>query len=379
MLGGISFRIENKFNQKNINEMNRKLHFLIGLLLFMSGLENYAATNKTTTFGGIEIGSKGIKMTILDVANIKKGDFVVRLFWTANVGIAKGIAKDGNLAKDDIDKAVVTVLANYTKMQSEFNIINENIFIVGSSGVAMAKNTQELSNKIYLATTKTLEFIDVQTEGKMLLKGCVPAEEYPNSVILDIGGGNTKGGFVDVRNGNVFVFFPLSVNFGTVTLTEAIKKKTKTDELTDYKEKSFGFLPIIRKEVDAMYSSYPEALNKKKVFMSGGAVWAFYTLFNGEAKSSFNKFTIENVLDYDAVLKNNFSKFEELAKTNTDVALVLNTYSQKYLISGSNMLLVTLEAIPNINNKKLFFAKEGQIAWLVTYIAEKSKTIKKIW
>jgi hypothetical protein len=108
-------------------------------------------------------------------------------------------------------------------------------------------------------------------------------------------------------------------------------------------------------------------------------VWAFYTLFNGAATASFNKFTIENVLDYDAVLKNNFKKFEELAKTNKEVETVLKTYSQKYLISASNMLLVTLEAIPDINNKKLFFAKEGQIAWLVTYIAERSKKVKKIW
>jgi len=358
--------------------MKLKLHFLIGLIIILCNSTNSNA-KEVTVFGGIEIGSKGVKMTILDVANIKKGDYTVRLFWTENIGIVKGIAKDGNLAKEDIDKAVATVLANYSKMLNEFKITNENIFIVGSSGVAMAKNTQLLADKIYLATTKTLDFIDAQTEGKMLLKGCVPPQEYSDSVILDIGGGNTKGGYVDVRNNDVFVFFPLSVNYGTITLTEAVIKNTKKDDLSEFKEKSFGFLPILRKQIDAMYASNPEALDKKKVFMSGGAVWAFYTLYIGVAKSSFNKFTIENVLDYDAVLKNNFGKFEELAKTNKEIETVLKTYSQKYLISGSNMLLVTLEAIPDINNKKLFFAKEGQIAWLVTYIAEKSKTVKKIW
>jgi hypothetical protein len=38
----------------------------------------------------------------------------------------------------------------------------------------------------------------------MLLK--VASAKYLDSVILDIGGGNTKGGYVDVRNNNVFVF-----------------------------------------------------------------------------------------------------------------------------------------------------------------------------
>ncbi|SHG20697.1 Ppx/GppA phosphatase family protein [Flavobacterium micromati] len=375
---GMTYYNKKQTKKNKKKQMKLKLHFLIGLLsvLFTTSV---CAAAETSIYGGIEIGSKGIKMTVLDVDNIKKGKYTIKLFWTENIGIAKGIAKDGNLAKEDIDKTVATVLANYTKMLNEFKIANENIFIVGSSGVAMAKNTQLLADKIYLATTKTLEFIDAQTEGKMLLKGCVPPQEYSDSVILDIGGGNTKGGYVDVRNNDVFVFFPLSVNYGTITLTEAVIKNTKKDDLSEFKEKSFGFLPILRKQIDAMYASNPEALDKKKVFMSGGAVWAFYTLYNGVAKSSFSKFTIENVLDYDAVLKNNFGKFEELAKTDKEIETVLKTYSQKYLISGSNMLLVTLEAIPDINNKKLFFAKEGQIAWLVTYIAERSKTVKKIW
>jgi exopolyphosphatase/pppGpp-phosphohydrolase len=318
-------------------------------------------------------------MTVLDVDNIIKGDYTVKTFWTENIGIGKGIAKDGNLAKEDINKAVAIVLENYLKILNEFEVASENVFMVGSSGVAMAKNTQELKDKIYLATTKTLEFIDAQTEGKMLLKGCVPPAEYPNSVILDIGGGNTKGGYIDVRNNNVFVFFPLSVNFGTITLTEAVIKNTKKDDLSEFDDKLFAFLPILRNQIDAMYASNPEALDKKKVFMSGGAVWAFYTLFKGEPTSSFSKFTLEDVLDYHAILKNNFSKFEQLAKTDKEVERVLGTYSQKYLMAGGNILLSTLEAFPNIKDKKLYFAKEGQIAWLVTFIAERSKKIKKIY
>lgn len=358
--------------------MNFTLRFSIVILLILLNSSTITAQNNNL-FAGIEIGSKGIKMTVLDVDNISKGNYRAKTFWTENIGIAKGIAKDGNLAKEDINKAVAIVFENYMKILNEFEVVGENIFIVGSSGVAMAKNTQELKDKIYLATTKTLEFIDAQTEGKMLLKGCVPPAEYPNSVILDIGGGNTKGGYIDIKNNNVFVFFPLSVNYGTITLTETIIKKTKRDDLSEFKDELFAFLPILRNQIDAMYSSNPEALSKKKIFMSGGAVWAFYTLFKGEPRSSFGKFTLDDVLDYHAILKNNFSKFEQLAKTDKEVERVFATYSQKHLIAGSNILLSTLEAMPNIKKKKLYFAKEGQIAWLVTFIAERSKNVKKIY
>ena len=356
--------------------MNIKKALLSLVFLFV---QNFMFAQDSGTFAGIEIGSKGIKMSVVEVTNIKKGDYVVKSYWSENVGIAKGIAIDGNLAKEDIDRAATVVVTNYIKIRDEIKVADENIFIVGSSGVAMAKNTQELIDKIKLTTRKDVEFINAQTEGKMLLKGCVPPVDYKDSMVLDIGGGNTKGGYIDVKNDNNFVFFPLSVDFGSITLTEAVIKKTRKDDVSEFNEKLFGFLPTLRDQIKAMYGTSPVALEKEKVFMSGGAVWAFYTLYNGAAKQAFNEFKLEDVLYYDAVLKNNFRRFEELAKTDKDAERVLKTYSQKYLISGSNLLLTCLEAIPDINDKKLYFAKEGQIAWLVSYIADRSKKVKKIY
>jgi exopolyphosphatase/pppGpp-phosphohydrolase len=352
---------------------------IFGLLIALCPLKTLSQeVINANLYAGIEIGSKGIKMSVLDVYNVKKGSYTVKSFWTENVGIAKGISIDGNLAKEDVDKAAQVITTNLTKIRKEFNVPESNIFVVGSSGVAMAKNTKELTEKVKLATTKDLEFIDVQTEGKMLLKGCIPPYDYKDSMILDIGGGNTKGGYVDVLNNENFVFFPLSLSYGTITLTEAVNKKTQGNDIDEYNQRSFGFLPTLREQVNKMYGTSPVALEKDKVYMSGGAVWAFYTLYNGVAKENYNEFKLEDVIYNDAVLKNNFKKYEELAKTDKDVDRVLKTYSQKHLISASNILMICLEAIPGIDTKKLYFAKEGQIAWLVSYIVDRSKKVKKI-
>ncbi len=358
--------------------MKLKKSFLITFIFCL--FQSLSFSQDSNLYAGIEIGSKGIKMSIIEMFNVRKGDFKVKLYWTENVGIAKGIAIDGNLAKEDIEKASSVVSLNYKKIRDEFGVQDENIYIVGSSGVAMAKNTQDLTTIIKTSINKDLEFIDAQTEGRMLLKGCVPPNDYKDSMVLDIGGGNTKGGYIDVKNNDVFVFFPLTLNYGTLTLTEAVIKKTRTETISEFNEKSFGFLPILRDQINAMYGKSPVALEKEKLYLSGGAVWAFYTLFNeGKASQTFNEFKLEDVLYYDAILKNNFSKYEKLAESNEDTAKVLKTYSQKYLISASNILLVCLEAVPGINDKKLYFAKEGQIAWLISYIADKSKKIKKIY
>lgn len=357
-----------------------KIRKLLLLTFLICLIQNISFSQNINLYAGIEVGSKGIKISVIEITNIKRGEFDIKSYWAENVGIAKGIAIDGNLIKEDIDKAALVVSTNYARIKSEFNVTENNIFIVGSSGVAMAKNTQELIEKVKLATNKDMEFIDASTEGRMLLKGCVPPNEYKNSMVLDIGGGNTKGGYVDVKNeDNNFVFFPLSLNYGTITLTEAVNKKVKNETVSEFNEKCFGFMPNIREQIGGMYASAPVALEKERVYLSGGTVWAFYTLYNGAGKETFNEFKLEDVLNYDAILKNNFVKFEELAKTNKDAEKVLKTYSQKYLISGSNILLASLEALPKINDKKLFFAKEGQIAWLVSYVADRSKKVKKIY
>ena len=174
--------------------MNIKKILLKTIFIFLL-FQTIAFSQDNTLFAGIEIGSKGVKISVLEVLNIKKGDFIIKSYWSENAGIARGISIDGKLAQEDIDKASAIVFSNLIKIKTEFKVPEENIFIVGSSGVAMASNTSDLIAKIKSSTNKTIEFIDAQTEGRMLLKGCVPPTEYKNSMVLDIGGGNTKGGY----------------------------------------------------------------------------------------------------------------------------------------------------------------------------------------
>ena len=332
-------------------------------------------------YAGIEIGSKGIKISVIDVNNIKKGDYDIVSFWTENIGIAKGISIDGNLEESDINKAGSVVFENLTKIKNKYNVDNENIFIVGSSGVALAKNTQLLIDKVKFLTGKDLDFITAETEGKMLLKGSIPPSEYQDAIILDIGGGNTKGGYVDVLNDNKFEFFPLKLDYGTITLTEAINKtivnQRQISDMGIYKEKSFEYAPLLRDKIKEMLDTKPQSLQKKKIYLSGGALWAFTTLYyNNSNDDHFVPMKMEDIVNYDAILKNNFVKYENLAKTNKNADKVISTYSQRYLISGNNILIACLESIPEIKSKKIYFAREGQIAWLVSYIVDRSKKIK---
>ncbi|TDO97028.1 exopolyphosphatase [Flavobacterium sp. 245] len=331
-------------------------------------------------YAGIEIGSKGVKMSIINVQNIKRGKYEVVDFWTENVAIAKGIAIDGKLADNDIENAFNVAVKNYTKLIKENKIAEKNIFIVVSSGVGMAKNVDILLQKLYVFTNINVGIISAEIEAKLLLKGCIPPKEYENSLILDIGGGNTKGGYVEeFTEDDILLFYPLTLDLGTVTFTEKINKNAKNNSVDEFNGLLVDALPELREQTDHLYQQSPKVSNKKNVYMSGGAVWAFYTLYKGKgAIENFNPFEIKDVADYDKMIKTDYAKFETLALQNKDVEKVLKTYSQKYLIAANSILLTLLEKIPDVKSKNIYFTKQGQMAWLLSYIADSAKRAKNI-
>ncbi|MGL2994428.1 Ppx/GppA phosphatase family protein [Flavobacterium sp. TSSA_36] len=352
--------------------MKEKIYFAFAFLCF-------SFSSYSQLYGGIEIGSKGVKMTVLEVENLKKNYYDVKEFWTENVGIATGISIDGTLFKEDIERAVAVVLMNYNKMLTEYKIEDKNIFIVASSGVGLATNTSELTEKIKALTKKNTEVISSSIEARLLLKGCIPPKNYMNSVIIDIGGGNTKGGYAKEINGSG-VFFPISSDIGTVTLTELINKKCKQKTVFEFNEVLFDYLPTLRETFKKMYTNRPESQQKNNVYISGGAAWAFYTLFTGQkAEENFTQVTYDDILSLKAIAENNYQRFAIDAESNTEKKKVLNTYQQKNLIAAFNLLETCLEVIPDMKNKKIYFAKQGQIAWLVSYVFDNARGVKQIY
>ena len=363
------------FKQIKYILINNKKSFLLTIFFTIAFIINI---NSQNLYAGIEIGSKGIKISVLDVKNIKKGNYEVIAFWTDNVGIAKGISIDGKLAIEDIANATNVVYLNHQTLLKKYNVPNNRIFVVASSGVGMAKNTQDLIFSIKEKTDKDLVIISSQLESKLLYRGCIPPNSYESSLVLDIGGGNTKGGYANLINDNM-IFFPLNLDLGTVTLTEKINKIIPDNDLDKFLDESFKSQIALSKEVNKMYAQREHSKNKKNIYMSGGAVWAFYTLYKGNVAENFNPFTLTELKEYNAIVQNNFAKFKYMAETNPEIARVLKTYSQKHLISANNILISSVENLGNLESKKLFFAKNGQIAWLVSYIADASKGVAVVY
>ncbi|PIF60238.1 exopolyphosphatase [Flavobacterium sp. 2] len=350
--------------------------FFILLNLFFT-LNSFA---QKSIYAGIEIGRRAIKVSVVDVNNIKKADYKILSFWTERIPFADHIGASGKLTPEDINKTSLTIVDQLKKIKADYKMLDENIFIVAAPVFASASNFDVLKSKITSLTNKELEILDGNEEAKTLVKGAIPPVDYANAFLLDIGAQTTKGGYIDELKDNKLEFIPLELDFGTMTLTDAVEKtvtnKSQLNDMSTYQEKSFDFNPKLRKKTKELFDANPLLMKKDKLYLSGGAVWAFSTLYYDEnVKDHYIPLTLQDVIDYDAILKNNFGKFTNLAKTNKEMARVLSTYDQKYLISANNILVTCLESIPNLETKKIYFVKEGQVTWLISYIADRSKKV----
>lgn len=336
--------------------------------------------SQKSIYAGIEIGRRAIKVSVLDVSNIKKADYKILSFWTERIPFADHIAANGELTPEDITKTSVTVVDQLKKIRAEYRIQEENIFIVAAPVFSSARNIETLTNKIATLTSKSVDILNVNEEAKTLVKGAIPPVDYATAFLLDIGAQTTKGGYIDELKDNKLEFIPLELNFGTMTLTDAVEKtvvnKSQINDMSTYQEKSFDYNVILRKKTKELFDANPPLAKKDKLYLSGGAVWAFSTLFYDEnVKDHYITLTLQDVIDYDAILKNNFNKYTNLGKTNKEAARVLSTYDQKYLISANNILVTCLESIPDLATKKIYFVKDGQVTWLISYIADRSKKV----
>src|SRR5262249_5596475 len=91
----------------------------------------------------------------------------------------------------------------------EHNLPPEKVYVVGSSGLFgpiatmrdkerveyTAANKADLTEAVEKATGKRIDFVDVEQEVNLQVKGIIPERYLDASLYVDVGGGGTRGGY----------------------------------------------------------------------------------------------------------------------------------------------------------------------------------------
>jgi hypothetical protein len=200
---------------------------LLNLLFAGNGMAQLSVSKsplQATKIAGIEVGSKGVKMTLLEKIPSEPGSF--------------RLLKDSAVNSDFISftaasyEATLTALTGlYTYLKQQWNLQPEAIATVISSGVKA--QADKLNKNNHLLTfieafrikiseeSRAVEVVSVLKESMLSHYGIIADADRYNTFLIDIGSGNTKGGYF---NSSTKDFVMFQIPSGTKSTTNLAEK-----------------------------------------------------------------------------------------------------------------------------------------------------------
>ena len=343
--------------------------------------------NNSTVYTGIEVGSKGVKMSMVELGK------------NAQSNGSFNILKDTSVNTDFIsfnestfDATLNAISSLYETAQRNYNIPDKRIFTAISSGVKMQAEKDEKTELVkklidsFKARIKDparqVAVIDVKQEAFLSHLGIVPESRRYSTFLIDIGSGNTKGGYFPYGHTKDFYLFQL--NWGTKSTSNTAEKRMEEDKSLATYQKQLTRVLSQAENGDIVYAvnasgAYPLS---DYIAFSGGAAWAAANLMHPElVDNAVVPVTFEEVVKFYERLYTNFSSYspENLARAGTDDAekaailkackTVHGVFDQKSLMSGSGLLLKIMRQFASIYETKQFYlVKNGQVGWISAYV-----------
>ncbi|MEP7164436.1 MAG: hypothetical protein ABI741_07075 [Ferruginibacter sp.] len=368
--------------------------FLLGCVCVFGTTFSFAQNNlklkykKSEVYAGIEVGSKGVKMSLVEISRDgqKNLDF--------------NILKDTSVNTDFISFNQPTFQATlagltglyYTALR-DYKIMPEKIFTVVSSGVKVQAEKSEKNGwvknlvdsfKIKIKEpARLVEVIDVLQEARLSHLGIVPTSRRYNTFLIDIGSGNTKGGYFP--NGNTTDFKLFQLSWGTKSVANATEKRLDEDKtVSNFNKQLYRVLAGSANDEIVYAVNLSGAYNMSdNIAFSGGIAWSVATLLNPELiDNPVVPVTYEEVEKfYDRISKNyNSLSGDEIVKILSDQTLnkaaiskevkrVNQVFDQQSLLAGTGLLLKIMRQFEGIYEKKQFYlVKNGQVGWVSAYV-----------
>lgn len=336
-------------------------------------------------FAGIEVGSKGVKMSVVE---LKKKSFVIVKDTSVNTDFITFSSQTSDATLEGLSGLFNTALSAY-------GIPSDRIYTVISSGVKMQadKDNQQKRIETLIGSfrerikepNRKVEVVDVTQEATLSHLGIVPQSRRYTTFLIDIGSGNSKGGYFPSGNTSHFKLFQL--NWGTKSVANATDKRTdEFDRTTLNWHKQLGRVLTAVESEDIIYAvnaSGAFAMSDHIAF-SGGISWAVATLLHPElADQSSVSVTFGEVIAFSEKLLNNYkaladssiirttSGIADPVATGREIRRVHSVFDQRALMAGTGLLLKIMRQFSSVYETKQFvLIKNGQVGWISAYVDE---------
>lgn len=333
-------------------------------------------------YAGIEIGAKGVKMSIMEVKLSKDRQYDYTLLGDTSINT------DAAELSYQSEKETQDALSLLWKIiKDRYKIPNTNIHVVISSGLRQELDKySKVDYFAYVIRPKEMDFsvnitsITPVQEAELSILGIVPQKDRFSANQLDVGSGNTKGGYFDGAHKVVPVTFPLG--------TKSFQRLVDARENGDIAHFTYAAERLWRDSISAILDKELNDKNdiksKDVVYLSGGIVWALTSyLYPQDAQKSFVEISPKDIADFRNMVYNRYDQLSrpaslstisnpetaELAKKN--INRVFKTYDQRALTTGAIILDELVKKVNTNPNKKFIYPRYGYVGWISGYIIKK--------
>lgn len=364
-------KAHNLYQQLNFGASEAAMQQLIGE---MSGKDLYA---------GIDIGASGVKLAIFRTTyenGFYSKDIKVKPV-APNVTLINGTPQSF-LAGQEIMKVYLDSIRAY-------KIPADRVYIAFSSGVnetmakipAKKKRLYELFSGMIAdrlpKRDSTLTIDSTMTaarEAELFMIGSIPRKLWAATSCIDIGSGNTKGGYYDAGRR----FHSVSMPFGTKTLANLIDNN-RSLTIDAYKVEAQRVVKAIADSVvNIEFNTTSPGLHQRRtVALGGGIAWAMTTYIHPERAGitavpvtigDAERFVRLALTDYQALIHPDLTDLTDPVvrqKAETDVNNVQNQFNEKQIIAGALLLETVFRAYANTSIAKRFvFIRDSDISWV---------------
>ena len=344
---------------------------------------------RSNAYAGIEVGSKGVKMSIieLDKKAGEDGEFRILNDTSINTDFISFTQPTYQATLAALNKLYeVAVMQNKIPVANVFTAISSSVSIQAQKEdkqrwIDQLINAFKLNNN---ESERTVAIIDVKEEARLSHLGIVPEGRRYKTFLIDIGSGNTKGGYFPYGNTKDFRLFQLT--WGTKSAFNAAEKMLGDDKgLENYNSQ------LSRVLAGAEYNEIVYAVNASGAFpksdniaFSGGIAWAIATLISPELNdNAVVGVTYEEVFEFSEKLTKNPSLYSDYyivktlpenssidsEKLGRDVKQVNKVFDQRALLAGTGLLLKTMRQFDGVvERKKFYLVKNGAVGWISAYV-----------
>lgn len=385
-------------NQRFVLSSLRRCCLLAFWLCAASGAQAQPARatqpRATELHAGLEVGNRVIRAIALSIANGDEG-YNIKVLYSESIIPTTPYPKTPQFTPEYIVDVAANVQRLAERMQRDFKVPAEQIYLIGLSEVAM-QNREPLAKEIQAKAKRTITYLTPESEVELNIAGSIPRRTRLNlrtgtryvdnralSSLIEIGAVSTRGGYQQLRQpgrAGTEEFALWDVPRGTHNFAaEVTRAAGETADLASFAKRaqalsSLSYKALLRNES----FKKPGMINRQKVYLTGGITWAMMTLLHPEDQRNYlivtmadiNTFYYRAVADPDSLLNPDLSKIadenirNEIRKSREAVKAA---YNAKTLVAGAELLRALAEEL-NFKDKTVIYPRFSYLSRILSYV-----------